>query len=105
SQIPIRPTVAGIHALVTFLSKLLNDLLTPIYLEVTHETTFINSIGVARTLEKYVAAGFLKSTTNFITTDVENLYTVIPRGGGIDALIRFLEKYSKNTKLDHLIYT
>jgi hypothetical protein len=84
---------------VTFVSKLLNDLLAPIYLEVAQETTFSNSIGVARTLEKYAAAGFLKSTTTFITTDVENLYTVIPRGGGIDALVRFLEKYSKNNKI------
>ncbi|CAF3553728.1 unnamed protein product, partial [Rotaria socialis] len=98
-QIPIRPIVAGIHAPATFVSKLLNDLLAPIYLEVAQETTFSNSIGVARTLETYTEAGFLKSTTKFIATDVENLYTVIPRGGGIDVLVRFLEKYSKNNRI------
>ncbi|CAF3479434.1 unnamed protein product [Rotaria socialis] len=98
-QIPIRPIVAGIHASVTFVSKLLNDLLAPVYLEVAQETTFINSIGFARILEKYAEAGFLKLATNFIIIDVENLYTVIPRGGGINALIRFLEKYAKNNKI------
>ncbi|CAF4724379.1 unnamed protein product, partial [Rotaria socialis] len=69
------------------------------YFEVAQETTFSNSIGVARTLETYTEAGFLKSTTKFIATDVENLYTVIPRGGGIDVLVRFLEKYSKNNRI------
>ncbi|CAF3803647.1 unnamed protein product [Rotaria sp. Silwood1] len=96
---PIRPIVSGLHAPVTFVSKFLYHLLTPIYMQVAHETTFINSINLVRRLETYAADGYLKPTTKFITADVENLYTMIPREGGIDALIRFLNKYSKYRKI------
>ncbi|CAF3796518.1 unnamed protein product, partial [Rotaria sp. Silwood1] len=92
--IPIRPIVSGLHAPVTLVSKFLNNLLAPIYSQVAHETTFTNSIDVVRKLEQYVANGYLKPTTKFITADVENLYTMIPREGGINALIRFLDKYA-----------
>ncbi|CAF3959531.1 unnamed protein product, partial [Rotaria sordida] len=97
--IPIRPIVSGLHAPVTLVSKFLYHLLTPIYMQVAHETTFINSIDLVRQLEKYAADGYLKPTTKFITADVENLYTMIPREGGINALIRFLDKYSKYRKI------
>lgn len=46
-----------------------------------------------------MAKGYLKPTTKFITADVENLYTMIPREGGINALMRFLDKYSKDHKI------
>ncbi|CAF4980623.1 unnamed protein product [Rotaria sp. Silwood1] len=96
---PIRPIVSGLHAPVTLVSKFLYHLLTPIYMQVAHETTFINSIDLVRRLEKYAADGYLKPTTKFITADVENLYTMIPREGGINSLIRFLDKYSKYRKI------
>ncbi|CAF2844611.1 unnamed protein product [Rotaria sp. Silwood2] len=71
----------------------------PIYLQVAQDTTFINSIDVVLILEKYTTDGYLKPTTKFITGDVENLYTMIPREGGINALIRFLDKCSKYRKI------
>jgi hypothetical protein len=77
----------------------LNSLLAPIYLKVAHQTTFTNSIYLVRKLEKYAQDGYLKSTTKFITMDVENLYTMIPRQGALDALMRFLEKHSKYRKI------
>ena len=42
------------------------------------------------------------STTKFITMDVRNLYTMIPRGGALDALYRFCTKYSKEGKIGNL---
>jgi hypothetical protein len=80
-------------------SKFLNNLLAPFYLRAARETTFTNSIQLVRKLETYVNNGFLKSTTKFITMDVENLYTMIPRQGALEALMRFLEKYSKYRKI------
>ena len=77
----------------------MNELLAPIYLQEARETTFINSIDATRKLEKYAADGYLKPTTKFITGDVENLYTMIPREGGINALIRFLDKHSKYRRI------
>lgn len=66
------------------------------------ETTFTNSIEVVKKLEKYAADGHLKPTTKFITADVKNLYTVIPREGGREAFMRFLRKYSKRGKIGTL---
>ena len=66
------------------------------------ETTFTNSIEVVKKLEKYAADGHLKPTTKFITADVKNLYTVIPREEGRLAFIRFLRKYSKRGKIGTL---
>jgi hypothetical protein len=106
--IPLRSIIACIHAPGTLISKFLNHLLAPIYLQVARETTFINDIDVVRQLENYVINGSLKSTTKFITADVKDLYTMIPRDGTIHALIRFLEKYSYHGKIgtlniDHIL--
>ncbi|CAF1539927.1 unnamed protein product, partial [Rotaria sordida] len=97
--IPIRPIVSALYAPVNLISKFLYKLLSPIYLQVAYETTVINNIDLVRKLQNYTADGHLTSTTKFITADVENLYTMIPREGGIDALLRFLEKYSKHGKI------
>ena len=61
-----------------------------------------NGIDVVRTLENYVADGCLKSTTQFITIDVENLYTMIPRQGALEALARFRVKHAKQGKIGTL---
>ncbi|CAF4117108.1 unnamed protein product [Adineta steineri] len=100
--IPLRPIIAGIHAPATLTSKFLNDLLAPIYLKVARETTFIHSIDVIKQLETYVDNGYFKSTTRFITADVKNLYTMIPRQGALETLIRFLLKHSNNRKIGTL---
>ncbi len=66
------------------------------------ETTFIHSTDVIGKLETYAANGRFKSTTKFITSDVKNLYTMIPRNGAIEALIRFLEKHAYHGKIGTL---
>ena len=86
----------------TLISKFLNDLLAPIFLTVAHQTTFINSIDVVRKLQNYVKQDKLQSTTNFITIDVTDLYTMIPRDGALDALARFCIKHSKNNPIGTL---
>ncbi|CAF4176621.1 unnamed protein product, partial [Rotaria magnacalcarata] len=83
----------------TLISKFLNDLLAPIYFKVAREYTFINDIDVIRKLEKHAADGHITSTTKFITSDIENLYTMIPRDGALHALARFCIKHSKQGKI------
>jgi len=88
----------------------LNNLLAPIFLKVARDTTFINGIDVIRKLETYVANGHLKSTTKFITADVIDLYTMIPRQGALDTLARFCVKHSRQGKIgtftiDHIMKT
>ena len=53
-------------------------------------------------LEQYQQNGRLLPTTKFITIDVKNLYTMIPRGGALDALYRFCTKYAKQGKISNL---
>ena len=90
------------HGPTTSLSKFLNDLLAPIFLKVARETTFINGIDVVRRLEQYVTDGRLTMTTRFITADVTDLYTMIPRQGALDVLGRFCEKHSRKGKIGNL---
>ncbi|CAF4145889.1 unnamed protein product [Rotaria sordida] len=99
---PLRPIVAAIHAPATEISKFLNDLLAPKFLRVARQTTFINGIDLVQALEKYVANGYLKPTTLFITFDVENLYTMIPRQGALEVLLQFLERNLRNNKIGTL---
>ena len=80
----------------------MNNLLASIYLKAARETTFINDIDAIRTLEKYVADGYFTVTTKFIICDVQDLYTMIPRQGGLEALMRFLEKYSEKGRIGTL---
>ncbi|CAF1393010.1 unnamed protein product, partial [Didymodactylos carnosus] len=100
--IPLRPIIAGIYAPATAMSKFLNSPLAPIYLKVARKTTFIHSIDVVRQLEIYITNGHFKPTTKFITGDVKNLYTIIPRKGALETLIRFLEKHSKDRHIGTL---
>ena len=83
-------------------SKFLNDLLAPIYLQATRPTTFINGIDVVRQLKQYDAQGHFSSTTKFITGDVRDLYTMVPRQGALEALMRFLEKHFYHGKIGTL---
>ncbi len=75
------------------------DHLAPIYLKAARKYAFINDTDVIQKLEKHAADGHLTSKTKFITTDVENLYTMIPRVGALEALGRFCIKHSKQGKI------
>ncbi len=67
------------------LSKFLNNLLAPIYLYVARRTTFVSDIDLVRKLENYVKDGYFTYRTIFITADVKDLYTMIPREGALQA--------------------
>ena len=90
---PLRPIGAAMHAPSTAMSAFLNDLLAPVFLRVAQATTFINSTGVIRALEKYTSEGRLQPATLFVIYDVANLYTMIPRQGALNTLKRFLERH------------
>ena len=76
--------------------------MAPVFLKVAQQTTFISGIDVVRSLEKYRESGRLKPTTLFVTFDVTDLYTMIPREGAIDRLGRFLSKHLKNGKIGNI---
>ncbi|CAF4679222.1 unnamed protein product [Rotaria sp. Silwood2] len=98
-EISVRPIVASIKAPARQISSFLDQLLTPIYNYAAKDITFINSIELIRKLKDYTEIGYLTSTTLFVTFDVADLYTMIPRDGAIAALRRFCQKYSVNGKI------
>ncbi|CAF4185657.1 unnamed protein product, partial [Rotaria sp. Silwood2] len=99
---PLRPIVAAIHAPAILVSKYLDNLLRPIFNRIARKTIYIDSIDLVKHLEKYQKEGHLLSTTKFITVDVKNLYTMIPRGGALDALHRFCTKHATEKKIGNL---
>lgn len=86
----------------TGVSHFLDQLLRPLFDRVAKETTFVNGIDLVRQLEKYRDNGRLLSSTQFITFDVTDLYTMIPRNGSLEALGRFLVRHSTKGKIGSL---
>ena len=62
-------------------------------MKVAQKTTYINGYDLIRALEKYASEGRLLPTTLFVTFDVADLYTMIPRQGALEALMRFLAQH------------
>src|SRR3984957_2298802 len=92
---PLRPIVSSIRAAATGVSQFLDITLRPLFDQLAKQTTFINGIDFIRKLKKYRDSGRLLPTTNFITFDVTDLNTMIPRQGALQVLERFLCKHSK----------
>jgi hypothetical protein len=86
----------------TGVSHFLDLLLRPIFDSAAKQTTFINGIDLIRQLEKYRDSGRLLPSTQFITFDVTDLYTMIPRNGALEALGRFLVQNSIKGKIGNL---
>jgi hypothetical protein len=62
-------------------------------LKVARKTTYINGFDLIRALEKYASEGRLLPTTLFVTFDMADLYTMIPRQGAVEARMRFLVQH------------
>ena len=58
-------------------------------MKVARKTTFINEYELILALEKHASEGRLLPTALFVTFDVTDLYTMIPRQGTLEALMRF----------------
>lgn len=86
----------------TGVAHFLDQVLRPLYYRVAKASTFINDIDFIRQLEEYRNRGRLQSTTLFVTFDVTDLYTMIPRDGTLAALGRFLIKHSQNGKINQM---
>jgi hypothetical protein len=99
---PLRPIVSSMNGPATSVSSFLDRLLRPIFDRAAKQTTFVNGIDLVRQLKQYTNSGRLSSTTVFVTFDVTDLYTMIPRNGALEALGRFLCQHSLNGKFGNL---
>jgi hypothetical protein len=74
----------------TGISKMLDRFIRPLFDEHVQQTTFIDGVQFIRRLELYVSLGLLKPSTHLCTSDVTDLYTMIPQEEAIAILRRFL---------------
>ena len=88
------------RAAATGVSHFLDQVLRPIFDHVARRSTFINGIHFVRRMELYRDLGRLSSTTTFITFDVTDLYTMIPRNGALLILEKFLCKYANQGRIN-----
>lgn len=98
----MRPIVSSIRAAATGVSHFLDQVLRPLYNRVAQSSTFINDIDFVRQLEEYRDKGHLSSATLFITFDVTDLYTMIPREGALAALGHFLNQHAIGGKINNM---
>ena len=66
------------------------------------KTTYINGFDLIRAVEKYAVEGRLLPTTLFVTSDVPDLYTMIPWQAVIVALMLFLVQHLHRGRIDTL---
>jgi hypothetical protein len=68
----------------------LDQLIRPLFDEHVYQTTLIDGVHFVRRLELYVKLGLLKPTTYLCTSDVADLYTMLPQEESIGILRTFL---------------
>lgn len=83
----------------TGISHYLDRILQPTYNRLARSSTFINDIDFVRQLEQYRDRGLLLPTTQFLTADVQNLYTMIPIEGALAALGYFLSHHAHRNQI------
>ena len=98
----MRPIISSLKGPSIGVSRFLDRLLRPLYDRVAQHTTFINGIDLLRQLGNYRDRGCLCPSTQLITFDVTDLYTMIPRDGALDVLGRFLLHNSVQGKIGNL---
>lgn len=98
----MRPIISSLKGPSIGVSRFLDRLLRPLYDRVAQHTTFVNGIDLIRQLENYRDRGCLCPSTQFVTFDVADLYTMIPRDGALDVLGRFLLHNSVQGKIGNL---
>lgn len=73
---------------------MLDQFIRPLFDEHVQQTTFIDGVQFIRRLELYVHLGLLKSTTYLCTSDVTDLYTMLPQEEAIKILKRFFHHFN-----------
>ena len=88
------------HAPATGISHYLDQLIRPLFNQVARQTTIIDNIHLVRQLEFYRDCNRVLPPTQFVTFDIVDLYTMIPRDGALRALQEFLYQHSTNGRIN-----
>jgi len=88
-----------IHAATTGISHFLDELIRPLFNKHAKPKPIIDGSDLLRQLEQYAHDGYLQSTTLFCTSDITNLYTMLPQDESLDILEEFLHEYHLENEL------
>ena len=83
-----------IRAATTGISHFLDDLIRPLFEKSAQPKPVIDGSHLLRRLEQYVCDGYLTPNTLFCTTDINNLYTMLPQDKSLENLEEFLKEYN-----------
>lgn len=92
----MRPIISSIRAPTTGISRVLDQLIRPIYEEKVEATTILDGVDLITRLEMYASQGRLKPSTRFCTFDITDLYTMLPQKEALDILEKFLTHFGYN---------
>lgn len=93
SGTPLRPIVAGIKSPTAKISKLLDDILRPLFEQLAKNTSVKGSIFFLLDLMNWSNEN-LTLQTRFCTMDIVDLYTMIPQDAGLRSLERMFKDLS-----------
>jgi hypothetical protein len=88
--------VSSINTPTTGISKFLDQLIRPLFDKHARSTTIIDGVDLIRRLETYVENDYLKTTTQFCTFDIIDLYTMLPQEESLNILTEFSILKKKN---------
>jgi hypothetical protein len=86
--------VSSINTPTTGISKFLDQLIRPLFDKHARSTTIIDGVDLIRRLETYVENDYLKTTTQFCTFDIIDLYTMLPQEESLNILTEFLVQFN-----------
>ncbi|CAF2889661.1 unnamed protein product [Rotaria sp. Silwood2] len=86
---PLRPIISSLKHPTTKISKFLDDLLRPLFDQMSSKTTIISGFELVKHLQKW-SHNNLRQETLFCTIDVADLYTMVPQIEGVLSLKKML---------------
>ena len=97
---PLRPITAGLKHPTIKISKLLDELLRPLFNKMARQTTVNSGFDLFKELHKWSRLNMHKDTL-LCTSDVTNLFTMVPQVEGVLSLKKMLD-YLKIKEIDGL---
>jgi hypothetical protein len=92
-DIPVRPIENTMRSPTRNISKFLDEILRPIFDEKCKTTTIIDGAHLITGFTDHTNKGHLKPTTLFCTSDIHNLFTMLPQDEAFNSLMEFLHVY------------
>ena len=89
---PLRPIISGLKHPTIRISKLLDDLLRPLFDQMASNTTVTSGFELGKKLQEWTTI-IIRQETLLCTIDVTDLYTMVPQVEGVLSLKKMLDHF------------